>query len=167
MPRRRIRIHYEQMSVIERGRSIGLTIDWIERFWSDESLDIWVEKIRQLDDASVRTAAIDREPQQSDCNRAITHHRVRDYPPCGPHICVTHDPPRTTESAEFTLALTVTPLLSHACVTAVAEWSRYRIVAGFVTSSSPVPLKTSHVGERCTLNLSRAQTSSQGVWCGS
>ncbi|GFT24889.1 uncharacterized protein TNCV_3021731 [Trichonephila clavipes] len=29
-----------------------------------------------------------------------------------------------------------------------------------VMSSSPVPLKTSHVGERCTLNLSRAQTSS-------
>ncbi|GFU76612.1 uncharacterized protein TNCV_1272611 [Trichonephila clavipes] len=29
-----------------------------------------------------------------------------------------------------------------------------------VTSSSPVPLKTRRVGERCTLNLSRAQTSS-------
>ncbi|GFT42858.1 uncharacterized protein TNCV_2190011 [Trichonephila clavipes] len=28
-----------------------------------------------------------------------------------------------------------------------------------VTSSSPVPLKTRRVGERCTLNLSRAQTS--------
>ncbi|GFW66267.1 uncharacterized protein TNCV_1711661 [Trichonephila clavipes] len=45
-----------------------------------------------------------------------------------------------------------------------AEWSRYRFVAGFVTSSSPVPLKTCRVGERCTLNLSRAQTSSR--WCG-
>ncbi|GFU85319.1 uncharacterized protein TNCV_2386241 [Trichonephila clavipes] len=33
-----------------------------------------------------------------------------------------------------------------------------------VTSSSPVPLKTHRVGERCTLNLSRAQTSSR--WCG-
>ncbi|GFS61266.1 uncharacterized protein TNCV_3104971 [Trichonephila clavipes] len=30
-------------------------------------------------------------------------------------------------------------------------------------SSSPVPLKTRHVGERCTLNLSRAETSSR--WC--
>ncbi|GFY20601.1 uncharacterized protein TNCV_1118351 [Trichonephila clavipes] len=30
-----------------------------------------------------------------------------------------------------------------------------------VTSSSPVPLKTRRVGERCTLNLSRAQTSSR------
>ncbi|GFS61890.1 uncharacterized protein TNCV_2592081 [Trichonephila clavipes] len=29
-----------------------------------------------------------------------------------------------------------------------------------VTSSSPVPLKTHRVEERCTLNLSRAQTSS-------
>ncbi|GFS81170.1 uncharacterized protein TNCV_1224191 [Trichonephila clavipes] len=33
-----------------------------------------------------------------------------------------------------------------------------------VMSSSPVPLKTRLVGERCTLNLSRAQTSSR--WCG-
>ncbi|GFX48910.1 uncharacterized protein TNCV_2797031 [Trichonephila clavipes] len=47
---------------------------------------------------------------------------------------------------------------------AVAEWYRHRIVAGFVTSSSPVPLKTRRVGQRCTLNLSRAETSSR--WCG-
>ncbi|GFU70276.1 uncharacterized protein TNCV_904181 [Trichonephila clavipes] len=31
-------------------------------------------------------------------------------------------------------------------------------------SSSPVPLETRHVEERCTLNLSKAQTSSH--WCG-
>ncbi|GFV52509.1 hypothetical protein TNCV_83481 [Trichonephila clavipes] len=31
-------------------------------------------------------------------------------------------------------------------------------------SSSPVPLKTRRVGKRCTLNLSRVQTSSR--WCG-
>ncbi|GFV71965.1 uncharacterized protein TNCV_2458981 [Trichonephila clavipes] len=43
---------------------------------------------------------------------------------------------------------------------AVAEWYRYQIVAGFVTSSSPVPLKTHRVGQRCTLNMSRAETSS-------
>ncbi|GFW56722.1 uncharacterized protein TNCV_4068021 [Trichonephila clavipes] len=42
--------------------------------------------------------------------------------------------------------------------------SRNRIMAGLVTSSSPVPLKTCHVGQRCTLNLSRAGTSSR--WCG-
>ncbi|GFT93505.1 uncharacterized protein TNCV_1852521 [Trichonephila clavipes] len=47
---------------------------------------------------------------------------------------------------------------------AVAEWYRYRIVAGFITSSSPVPLKTRRVGQRCTLNLSSAETSSR--WCG-
>ncbi|GFV23458.1 uncharacterized protein TNCV_4781701 [Trichonephila clavipes] len=46
----------------------------------------------------------------------------------------------------------------------VAEWSRYRTVAGLVTSLSPVPLKTHHLGERCTLNLSRAQMSSR--WFG-
>ncbi|GFW24221.1 uncharacterized protein TNCV_1847801 [Trichonephila clavipes] len=36
--------------------------------------------------------------------------------------------------------------------------------SSLATSSSPVPLKTHHVGERCTLNLSRAQTSTR--WCG-
>ncbi|GFX20314.1 uncharacterized protein TNCV_3486721 [Trichonephila clavipes] len=46
-------------------------------------------------------------------------------------------------------------------VAAVAELYRYRIVAGIVTSSSPVPLKTHRVGQRCTLNLSRAETSSR------
>ncbi|GFX66061.1 uncharacterized protein TNCV_4102011 [Trichonephila clavipes] len=37
-------------------------------------------------------------------------------------------------------------------------------MAGLVTSSSSVPLKTHRVGQRCTLNLSRAETSSR--WCG-
>ncbi|GFU68760.1 hypothetical protein TNCV_4400381 [Trichonephila clavipes] len=41
---------------------------------------------------------------------------------------------------------------------AVAEWYRYRIVACLVTSSSPIPLKTCRVQQRCTLNLSRAET---------
>ncbi|GFT83925.1 transposable element Tcb2 transposase [Trichonephila clavipes] len=49
-------------------------------------------------------------------------------------------------------------------VAAVAEWYMYRIVASLVTSSSPVPLKTRRVGQRCMLNLSRAETSSR--WCG-
>ncbi|GFX08089.1 uncharacterized protein TNCV_1237681 [Trichonephila clavipes] len=52
----------------------------------------------------------------------------------------------------------------YTTVAAVAEWYRYRIVACLVTSSSPVPLKTRRVGQRCTLNLSRAETSSR--WCG-
>ncbi|GFV57000.1 uncharacterized protein TNCV_1678811 [Trichonephila clavipes] len=47
---------------------------------------------------------------------------------------------------------------------AVAEWYRYRTGACFVTGSSPVPLKTRRVGQRCTLSLSRAETSSR--WCG-
>ncbi|GFT77970.1 uncharacterized protein TNCV_4494591 [Trichonephila clavipes] len=33
-----------------------------------------------------------------------------------------------------------------------------------VMSSSPVPLKSCRLGQRCTLNLSRAETSS--CWCG-
>ncbi|GFU49234.1 hypothetical protein TNCV_2675251 [Trichonephila clavipes] len=46
----------------------------------------------------------------------------------------------------------------------IPMFSRYRNVACFVTSSRPVPLKTRRVGQRCTLNLSRAETSSR--WCG-
>ncbi|GFU43564.1 uncharacterized protein TNCV_4005921 [Trichonephila clavipes] len=49
-------------------------------------------------------------------------------------------------------------------VAAVAKWYRYRTVTCFVTGSSPVPLKTRRVGQRCPLNLSRAETSSR--WCG-
>ncbi|GFV95760.1 hypothetical protein TNCV_1728101 [Trichonephila clavipes] len=49
-------------------------------------------------------------------------------------------------------------------ISTVCEWSRYRIVSELVTSSSPVPLKTSRVWQRCTLNLSRAETSSR--WWG-
>ncbi|GFV87091.1 hypothetical protein TNCV_5113091 [Trichonephila clavipes] len=49
------------------------------------------------------------------------------------------------------------PVLSAA----VAEWYRYQTVACFVTGSSPVPLKTRRVGQRCTLNLSRAERSSR------
>ncbi|GFY12320.1 uncharacterized protein TNCV_284231 [Trichonephila clavipes] len=49
-------------------------------------------------------------------------------------------------------------------VAVVAEWYRHQIMAGFATSSSPVPLKTRRVGQRCTLNLSRAETYSR--WCG-
>ncbi|GFU59478.1 hypothetical protein TNCV_3898161 [Trichonephila clavipes] len=50
-------------------------------------------------------------------------------------------------------------------VATVAEWYRYRTVACLVTSSSPVPLKSRHVGQRCILNLSRAETFSR--WIGS
>ncbi|GFT41969.1 transposable element Tcb2 transposase [Trichonephila clavipes] len=37
-------------------------------------------------------------------------------------------------------------------------------MACLVTSSSPVPLQTRRIGQRCALNLSRAETSSR--WCG-
>ncbi|GFW13572.1 uncharacterized protein TNCV_1210381 [Trichonephila clavipes] len=53
---------------------------------------------------------------------------------------------------------------SHLIKAAVAEWYRYRTVACLATSLSPLPLKTRRVGQRCTLNLSRAETSSR--WCG-
>ncbi|GFU80035.1 uncharacterized protein TNCV_579151 [Trichonephila clavipes] len=49
-------------------------------------------------------------------------------------------------------------------VAAVDEWYRYQTMACLIKSSSPVPLKTRRVGQRCTLNLSRAETSSR--WCG-
>ncbi|GFY26745.1 uncharacterized protein TNCV_4374911 [Trichonephila clavipes] len=49
---------------------------------------------------------------------------------------------------------------SHSTFAAPVTWT----VACFVTGSSPVPLKTRRVGQRCTLNLSRAETSSR--WFG-
>ncbi|GFV96472.1 hypothetical protein TNCV_1999241 [Trichonephila clavipes] len=52
---------------------------------------------------------------------------------------------------------------AHNLTAAVAERYRYRTMACLVKSSSPVPLKTHRVGQRCTLNLSRAETSSHWV----
>ncbi|GFV51100.1 uncharacterized protein TNCV_4743771 [Trichonephila clavipes] len=43
-------------------------------------------------------------------------------------------------------------------VVKVSDWGSH------VTNLNPVPLKTPRVGQRCTLNLSRAETSSR--WCG-
>ncbi|GFT03830.1 uncharacterized protein TNCV_3608451 [Trichonephila clavipes] len=66
--------------------------------------------------------------------------------------------------ASFVLENLLTNCFQDISVAAVAEWYRYRIVTCLVTSSSPVPLKTRRVGQRCTINLSRAETSSR--WCG-
>ncbi|GFU62337.1 uncharacterized protein TNCV_4239881 [Trichonephila clavipes] len=60
--------------------------------------------------------------------------------------------------------LHTTSLDKLSSVAAVAEWYRYRIMASFVMSSNPVPLKTHRVGQRRSLNLSRPETSSH--WCG-
>ncbi|GFV03948.1 uncharacterized protein TNCV_915731 [Trichonephila clavipes] len=60
--------------------------------------------------------------------------------------------------------IVLSSVLDKCAAAAVAEWYRYRTVACLVTSSSPVPLKIRRVGQRCTLNLSRAETSSR--WCG-
>ncbi|GFX50603.1 uncharacterized protein TNCV_2721901 [Trichonephila clavipes] len=70
----------------------------------------------------------------------------------------------TDAKGSRTLEHLMTFLRLEVLVAAVAEWYRYRIVACLVTSSIPVPLKTRRVGKRCTLNLSRAETSSR--WCG-
>ncbi|GFV83525.1 hypothetical protein TNCV_5120151 [Trichonephila clavipes] len=68
---------------------------------------------------------------------------------------------------------TVSRLPTHLVVQNVEDgffrWPQYFVVkvsdrGWHVTSSSPVPLKTRRVGERCSLNMSRAQTSSR--WCG-
>ncbi|GFW04271.1 uncharacterized protein TNCV_2670341 [Trichonephila clavipes] len=46
----------------------------------------------------------------------------------------------------------------------VLRYADVAAVACLVASSSPVPLKTRRVGQRCTLNMSRAETPSR--WCG-
>ncbi|GFX43959.1 uncharacterized protein TNCV_4112381 [Trichonephila clavipes] len=73
---------------------------------------------------------------------------------------------KATKVDSFKRKTTDTQILSFECdkvdtLSESREWSRYWIVAGLVPSSSPVPLKARCVGERCTLNLSRAQTSSR------
>ncbi|GFW52153.1 uncharacterized protein TNCV_2426001 [Trichonephila clavipes] len=52
-------------------------------------------------------------------------------------------------------------LESRGCGSPVVKVSKH---GRHVMSSIPVPLKTRRVGQRCTLNLSRAETSSR--WCG-
>ncbi|PRD31152.1 UNVERIFIED_CONTAM: hypothetical protein NCL1_24212 [Trichonephila clavipes] len=75
---------------------------------------------------------------------------------------MTFEAPWTLSSE--TMAAATLEAVSQTRTAAVAEWYRYRIVACLVMSSSPKPLKTHRVGQRCTINLSRAETSSR--WCG-
>ncbi|GFT32254.1 uncharacterized protein TNCV_1035171 [Trichonephila clavipes] len=100
---------------------------------------------RFLNKAPITVHVIDSHPELSD----NFSYRISDS------NCPSQNKPATkfSRSKAFNLS-----------VAAVAEWYRYRIVACLVTSSSPVPLKTRRVGQRCTLNLSRAETSSR--WCG-
>ncbi|GFY15481.1 uncharacterized protein TNCV_1572921 [Trichonephila clavipes] len=69
-----------------------------------------------------------------------------------PVLCST---PRLPET------LTERSARDHGCGSPVVKVSDH---GRHVMSSSPVPLKTRHVGQRCTLNLSRAETSFR--WCG-
>ncbi|GFW58705.1 uncharacterized protein TNCV_378881 [Trichonephila clavipes] len=81
-------------------------------------------------------------------------------PPCGESG---HDIADCTKKEQCLNCKGEHPTYSRSCPTwiAAAEWYRYRTVACFVTGSCPVPLKTRRVGQRCTLNLSRAETSSR------
>ncbi|GFW26152.1 uncharacterized protein TNCV_3396481 [Trichonephila clavipes] len=72
---------------------------------------------------------------------------------------MTFEAPWTLSSE--TMAAATLEAVSQTRTAAVAEWYRYRIVACLVMSSSPKPLKTHRVGQRCTINLSRAETSSR------
>ncbi|GFW40238.1 uncharacterized protein TNCV_1696461 [Trichonephila clavipes] len=112
----------------------------------------------------------------------VWFHIVRaQVPPCGEETMRQNDSRRLKCTDAFVFCREL-KFVSKSCITfsliaiqmseqffviamaAVAEWYRYRTVACFVTDSSPVPLKTRRVGQRCTLNLSRAETSSR--WCG-
>ncbi|GFX50219.1 uncharacterized protein TNCV_2782411 [Trichonephila clavipes] len=66
-----------------------------------------------------------------------------------------------TEQEIYGFIVVMTLSLQNGCgspVVRVSDHGRY------VLSASPVPLKTRRVGQRCTVNLSRAETSSR--WCG-
>ncbi|GFV84531.1 transposable element Tcb2 transposase [Trichonephila clavipes] len=83
----------------------------------------------------------------------------------GREVAALNPPPRSLHELKQGLLCVWSSLpIPVSDMAAVAEWYWYRTVACFVTGSSPVPLKTRRVGQRCTLNLSRAETSSR--WCG-
>ncbi|GFU11903.1 hypothetical protein TNCV_2161621 [Trichonephila clavipes] len=65
----------------------------------------------------------------------------------------------TLKSGECRLS----PVNVNIHMAAVAEWYRYRIVAGIATSSSPIPLKTHRVVERGTLNSRELKRPPVGV----
>ncbi|GFW27655.1 uncharacterized protein TNCV_765371 [Trichonephila clavipes] len=93
--------------------------------------------------------------------------RFRDQDPWSASIFVSKVADQTChrcDSNSLTLPKETSLFFYKRSVAAVAEWYRYRTVACFVMGSSPVSLKTRRVGQRCTLNLSRAETSSH--WCG-
>ncbi|GFW08640.1 uncharacterized protein TNCV_2776611 [Trichonephila clavipes] len=81
-----------------------------------------------------------------DQRRFLTDHHFGDL--CNRGLC-----------APLSLRLALIPL--SGCGSPVVKVSDH---GRHVMSSSPVPLKTLRVGERCKLNLSRAQTSFR--WCG-
>ncbi|GFV57926.1 integrase catalytic domain-containing protein [Trichonephila clavipes] len=68
---------------------------------------------------------------------------------------------RFTYEEFLTILNQIEVVLNPLSSAAVAEWYRHRIVAGFVTSSSPVPLKTRRVGQRCKICRFFPL-----VWCG-
>ncbi|GFX42961.1 transposable element Tcb2 transposase [Trichonephila clavipes] len=194
MPLRRFRRQYEQLSQFERGRIIGMMeAGWsvrrvarqlghsdcvVRRCW-----DQWIQEMsftrrpgsgrprptsRREDRHIVRNARV-----QPTASSAATRHRVVTLFKGGPPHSLRnaalqrHTAPTAGMMVWGTIEYnTRSPLvlIRGTMTAAVAEWYRHRIVAGFVTSSSPVPLKTRRVGQRCTLNLSRAETSSR--WCG-
>ncbi|GFW58675.1 uncharacterized protein TNCV_378581 [Trichonephila clavipes] len=75
-----------------------------------------------------------------------------------------YKPPLDSSCSAVATTVDLILFLPLPIVVTVAEWYRYRIVACLVTSSSPGPLKIHRVGQLCTLNLSRAETSSR--WSG-
>ncbi|GFT61215.1 uncharacterized protein TNCV_1613691 [Trichonephila clavipes] len=104
-------------------------------------------------------------PQQSPLLLTATPHQLEDVSALdrfNVHRCATRRVFNATGLELVTRQAMVQYLYQSA--TAATGGHRYRTVACFVTGSSPVPLKTRRVGQRCTLNLSRAETSSR--WCG-
>ncbi|GFT24519.1 uncharacterized protein TNCV_3253281 [Trichonephila clavipes] len=70
-------------------------------------------------------------------------------------------PTRFSSVCPFPLFKHQVPRAPRGCGSPVVKVSNH---GRHVMSSIPVPLKTRRVGQRCTLNLSRAETSSR--WCG-
>ncbi|GFT38693.1 hypothetical protein TNCV_1498841, partial [Trichonephila clavipes] len=123
-----------------------------------QHLSDWTNVGDKTSPAARQEELVNNNNNRVESSTGLEHHRAG---ACGLDILWTSKSCRKQPSPKERMYSSV----SQTVGAAVAEWYRHRIVAGFVTSSSPVPLKTRRVGQRCTLNLSRAEMSSR--WCGS
>ncbi|GFX12979.1 hypothetical protein TNCV_3659751 [Trichonephila clavipes] len=149
--------------------------------WTQRLLLVWVDSLRIMVPARVSCSSLDRRliitisvgntPLVAFCSKVqlILNNLQLQQPIAAtelltpPGVCYSDFCDVSVYCPAKIKSVRKLPGFEYLHMAAVAEWYAYRIVACLVTSSSPVPLKTHRVGQRCTLNLSRAETFRVGV----